>query len=135
MTSLILMLRFATKSPSSETPPIMNIASVARCANVTPGVVTRVIKRHMSGYNNGDNNEKWRWRKLQPHHVGFLVNKDTLNRWAHMSLNERAVQFHRKFPETVASRSTIRRVYQAYKIKFKQIKRGKRKIDFNDPNY
>jgi hypothetical protein len=33
------------------------------------------------------------------------------------------------------SPSTIRRIYLRHKIRFKNIKRGKREIDFSDPHY
>ena len=43
--------------------------------------------------------------------------------------------FHRRFGEVKISPSTIRRIYQRHKIKFKNIKRGKREIDFTDSHY
>ncbi len=42
---------------------------------------------------------------------------------------------HRKFPEVKASASTIARVYKAYKIKYKQIKRVKTKINLTQDPY
>lgn len=41
--------------------------------------------------------------------------------------------FHRQFPETVVSISTLLRIYRLNKISYKQIKRGKKIIDFNSP--
>ncbi len=43
--------------------------------------------------------------------------------------------FHRAFPETQASPSTIRRIYKFYGIKFKTIRRGKHSIDFDHPHH
>ena len=43
--------------------------------------------------------------------------------------------FHRRFGEVKISPSSIRRIYQRYKIKFKNIKRGKKEIDFTDSHY
>jgi hypothetical protein len=45
----------------------------------------------------------------------------------------RSIIFHRVFPETKASPSTIRRIYTVFKIKYKAIKRGKHHIDFSNP--
>ena len=52
-----------------------------------------------------------------------------------MSLEERAQIFHRRFGEVKVSPTTIRRIYLRHKIRFKNIKRGKREIDFSDPHY
>jgi transposase len=43
--------------------------------------------------------------------------------------------FHRRFGEVKVSPTTIRRIYLKHKIRFKNIKRGKREIDFSDPHY
>ena len=67
--------------------------------------------------------------------VGNLVAPSTLQEFAHLSLAERAELFHRRFGEVKVSPSTIRRIYLRHKIRFKNIKRGKREIDFSDPHY
>ena len=43
--------------------------------------------------------------------------------------------FHRMFGEVKISPSTIRRIYLKHKIRFNNIKRGKREIDFSEPHY
>ena len=43
--------------------------------------------------------------------------------------------FHRRFGEVKVSPTTIRRIYLRHKIRFKNIKRGKREIDFSEPHY
>ena len=43
--------------------------------------------------------------------------------------------FHRRFGEVKISPSSIRRIYLRHKIRFKNIKRGKREIDFTEPHY
>ena len=40
--------------------------------------------------------------------------------------------FHRRFGEVMISPSTIRRIYLKHKIRFKNIKRGKREINFSE---
>jgi hypothetical protein len=39
------------------------------------------------------------------------------------------------FGEVKISPTTIRRIYLKHKIRFKNIKRGKREIDFSEPHY
>ena len=48
---------------------------------------------------------------------------------------ERAQLFHRRFGEVKISPTTIRRVYLKHRIRFKNIKRGKREIDFSEVHY
>jgi hypothetical protein len=43
--------------------------------------------------------------------------------------------FHRRFGEVKISPTTIRCIYLKHKIRFKNIKRGKREIDFSEPHY
>ena len=73
--------------------------------------------------------------KFLQHHIGYLVSSETLTECAHMPLAERAQVFHRRIGEVLISPSTIRRIYLKHKIRFKNIKRGKREIDFTDSNY
>ena len=40
-----------------------------------------------------------------------------------------------RFGEVKVSPTTIRRIYLKHKIRFKNIKRGKREINFSDPHY
>ena len=48
---------------------------------------------------------------------------------------ERAQLFHRRFGEVKISPTTIRRVYLKHRIRFKNIKRGKREINFTEGHY
>ena len=73
--------------------------------------------------------------KFHQHHIGYLVSSSTLQECAHLSLAERASLFHRRFGEVKISPTTIRRIYLKHKIRFKNIKRGKRDIDFSEPHY
>ena len=43
--------------------------------------------------------------------------------------------FHRKYGELKISPTSIRRIYQRHKIRYKNIKRRKREIDFIDSQY
>ena len=135
MLSLLLLLRYGTMPPSRGDRPILNLVTVARVTKMSPKVVTKRIKCHLSHGDTGDKVVTRAWRKLLGHHVGFLTSSVTLQNWAPFSLKERSVLFHRQFPETVASPSTIAKLYRQHKIKYKQIKRGKRIIDFNNEHF
>jgi hypothetical protein len=45
--------------------------------------------------------------KLEIHHVDYLCNQKTLNEWAHLSLIQRTIMFHRTFPEIKISASLL----------------------------
>ena len=45
--------------------------------------------------------------KLEKHHIDYLCNQKTLSEWAHLSLIQRAVMFHRNFPELKISASLL----------------------------
>jgi len=59
----------------------------------------------------------------------------TLQECAHLSKVESEQIFHRMFGEVKISPTTIRHIYLKHKIRFKNIKRGKREIDFSEPHY
>ena len=73
--------------------------------------------------------------KLKQEHIEFLCSQNTLKSWAHLSLAQRAVMFHRKFPEIKISASTLWRTYKRCGIKFKFIHRGKKEIDYTNQYY
>ena len=74
-------------------------------------------------------------RKLSQHHVDYLCSHQTLTAWAHLSLQQRAVLFHRQFPELRVSASLLKRTYRLHGVKFKRIRSGKKIIDYADPYY
>ena len=50
------------------------------------------------------------------------MSEETLRRTAHLSLAQRAVLFHRQFPERHVSPSTISKLYKQNKIRRKAIR-------------
>ncbi len=109
---LIILLRYGSYSPREGQAPIMNVTSVAQCVGLSPSHVTRILKDTCHRILDSDKGDRRRWRKLQNHHVTYLVSSSTLHRWSHLSLIERSVMFQRQFTETSASASTISRVFK-----------------------
>jgi hypothetical protein len=72
---------------------------------------------------------------LKQYHIDFIINAQTLRYWAHLSLSQRAVMFHRQFPEAKISATTLHRLYKKHGIKYKYIRRIKRVIDFRNMFY
>ena len=68
------------------------------------------------------NEARWRRSQLTQEHLDFLVGPATLKSWSGLSLNERCVLFHRRFPEVKISRYYLRLAYQQAGIKKKAIR-------------
>lgn len=68
-------------------------------------------------------------------HIKFLLDKDILQKWAHLSLKQRAKMFHRHYPDTKISASTIERIYFKGGVKYKYINKVKKDIDFTNEYY
>ena len=64
-----------------------------------------------------------------------MLEEQTLQSWAHLSLKQRAIMFHRRFPEVKISASTLARFYQANGIRYKYIQREKQIIDYSVQHY
>jgi hypothetical protein len=131
----LLLLRYGKHSDIDAAKPLLNYSSISRLIRKPLTTVIELVKyaQCISKYDFPD--EAPRRSKLQPHHIGYLVSPATLEECAHMSLVERSQLFHRRFGEVKISPTTIRRVYLKHRIKFKNIKRGKREIDFTDSHY
>lgn len=61
--------------------------------------------------------------------MAFLIRQETLVDYAHLSLAQRCIMFHRSYPEAKISPSTLLRLYKAHKISYKKVKRVKPQID------
>ena len=114
---------------------MLNYTSIARLIKVPVTTVIQLVKVGVarSRYLSPDGAPS-RF-KFKQHHIAYLVSPTTLQESAHLSLVERAQMFHRRFGEVKISPSSIRRIYLRHKIRFKNIKRGKREIDFTEPHY
>ena len=52
-----------------------------------------------------------------------------------MTLKQRALMFHRQFPDLEISASTIERVYKAHNVRYKFIRSVKKHVDYRLPGY
>ena len=60
--------------------------------------------------------------KLEPEHIEFLTNQETLRLWAGMSLQERAKAFHRTYTDRWTYPVAISKVYREHGIKLKKVR-------------
>jgi hypothetical protein len=113
----------------------MNYSSIAKFISKPVSTVIEMIKTAIGASIHGFSEEDYSRSKFKQHQIGYLVSPSFLQECAHLSLVECAQMFHRRFGEVKISPTTIRRIYLKHKIRFKNIKRGKRKIDFTEPHY
>ena len=131
----VLLLRFGKISDSIPSQPVMNYTSIAKIIRKPVSTVIELVKTAIGASIHGFSEENFSRSKFKQHQIGYLVSSQTLQECAHLSLVERAQIFHRMFGEVKISPTTIRRIYLKHKIRFKNIKRGKREIDFSEPHY
>ena len=60
--------------------------------------------------------------KLNKIHIDHIISQDTLQSQIGMSLDERAADLTRAYPNKKISSSTLRRIYQKYKVRRKKVK-------------
>ena len=63
-----------------------------------------------------------RVRRLDQAHVDFLTSMHTLEQWAGLTMKQRTVLFHRRFPDTRIAVTTMRRLYLRHGIRRKKVR-------------
>ena len=61
-------------------------------------------------------------RKLGPEHVGFLTSLHTLEQWSGLTMKQRTVLFHRRFPDKRIAVTSLRRLYLRHGIRRKRVR-------------
>ena len=103
----LLLLRFGTCDINEESIPILNFVSISKIIRKPLSSFRDLIKLGMDLKMQKLPIQRRKRYKLDSHHVDYLCNQKTLKEWAHLSLLQRAVMFHRTFPEIKISASLI----------------------------
>jgi hypothetical protein len=114
---------------------VLNYASIGKIAKISVESVRRLITQGLKDFDDKKEVRPSTRHKLSQHHIEYLCRQQTLTAWAHLSLQQRTVMFHRQFPELRISSTLLSRTYKEHGIKFKFIRRGKKVIDYSDPHY
>ena len=61
-------------------------------------------------------------RKLDPEHLNFLTSMHTLEQWSGITMKQRTVLFHRRFPDKRIAITTLRRLYLRHGIRCKKVR-------------
>ena len=131
----LLLLRYGSSTDPDHLTPILNVTSIAKLTKIPVSSVQRLIKQALKALLEERPAEVQSRKKLQRHHIEYLLDKGTLNEWAHLSLKQRAVMFHRQYPELKISSSLLHRAYKDHGVRYKYIQRIKKVIDFNEEHY
>ena len=103
----LLLLRFGTCDVGQAPRPLLNFASIAKIMKKPLSTIRDLIKLGIDSKLKEIPILRRRRMKLEIHHVDYMCNQKTLNEWAHLSLIQRTVMFHRNFPEIKISASLL----------------------------
>ena len=117
----LLILRYGSARGSMRRPPILNFTSIAKVVDLPVETVRRLLNVAKNWVSSDKDLLPKRRLKLEEHHKEYLLHPETLRAWAHLSIKQRAVMFHRQFPELRISATLLHRTYRANGVKFKYI--------------
>ena len=61
-------------------------------------------------------------RRIGPEHVDFLTSLHTLEQWSGLTMQQRTVLFHRRFPDKRIAVTSLRRLYLRHGIRCKKVR-------------
>ena len=94
----LLLLRFGTCDVGQASRPRLNFASISKIVKKPLTTVRDLIKRGIDSKMKIKPIHRRKRMRHEKHHLDFLCNQKTLREWAHLSLIQRAVMFHRIAP-------------------------------------
>ncbi len=116
----IVELRYGTQEPTLKSQPLLCTSTIAKMLGLSRRGVCKVIRQWHSGKR--DSNLNSTRLKLTASHAAFLTDPVVLKNWAHYSLKERAVLFHRTYPELKLSAESLRKLYLKHGIRYKVVR-------------
>lgn len=129
---LIIILRFGPSSIRDLKKPLMSISSIAKSLKISRSSIYNLLKVGQVYMKKKQLVIKKSRTKLKERHITYLLEPGTLKAWAHLSLKQRVVLFHRQFPELTISTSLLQRTYKKHGIKFKYIQKAKKILDYTN---
>ena len=103
----LLLLRFVACEVGPASRPMLNFASLSKITKKPLSTIRGLIKRGIESKLKDLPIQRRKRMKMETHYVDYLCNQTTLNQWAHLSLIQRTVMFHRTFPEIKISASLL----------------------------
>ena len=131
----LLLLRFGGVKESARAAPVLNLTSIATLIHLPVETVRRLLSVAIYWISSEKDLGSKPKSKLQARYKEYLLHPETLRAWAHLSLKQRAVMFHRQFPELKISASLLQRTYRAGGVRYKYIRKVKKQIDYTSEHY
>ena len=110
-------LRWGPRGRCMGARPLMALSAIAKILRVAVTAVHTLLSKDPADLSAATPKPRGRHSPLTPRQKGWLMSEETLRRTAHLSLAQRAVLFHRQFPERHVSPSTISKLYKENKIR------------------
>ncbi len=133
--SYVSLLRFGTTERFHNNKPLLSYRAIAKIAGIKEHIVPYVLRLYRAKPTETLSLVPKRRLRLRKHHIDYLISRQTLNEWAHLSLKQRAKMFHRQFPESKLSTTSLRRLYKKHGIRFKYIQKIKKEVDLHNQVY
>ena len=119
---LVHSLRYGPRGRCMGARPLMALSAIAKILRVAVTAVHTLLSKDPADLSAATPKPRGRHPPLSPRQKGWLMSEETLRRTAHLTLAQRAVLFHRQFPERHVSPSTICKLYKQNKIRRKAIR-------------
>jgi transposase len=119
----VLLIRYRTTQPNAWSKKYVSIERVAKTLGVPYNLVQHLCRYYYKVTR--ATKDKRQVRRLNDTHLAFLLDRNTLIRWAGRTLGERAVLFELRFPQKRLAVTTLRRLYLAHGVKRKKVRQEK----------
>ena len=103
----LLLIRFGTSDVGQAPRPVLNFVYISKVVRKLVSTIRDLIKRGIVSKMKKLPIQRRKRSKLDQQHIDYLCNQRTLREWAHLSLKQRAVMFHRAFPEIKISAALL----------------------------
>ena len=116
----MLLLRFRCTRPTPGARKYAAYSTIAQALPISYNQVQHICRRALrpSKTMSGDRLV----RELGPEHVQFLTSMRTLEQWSGLTMKQRTVLFHRRFPDKRIAITTLRRLYLRHGIRCKKVR-------------
>ena len=119
----VLLLRFRDTLPTPTSRKFFSYSTIAKIVS-TPYNTVQHLCRHALQPTKKQSLFK-RIHELSQEHRDFLLKPLTLKQWAGLTLQERTVLFHRRFPDKRISTTSLRRLYLRNGVRRKKVRQVK----------
>jgi len=116
----VLLLRFRSSRPTAKSAKYAAYARIAQALAITYNEVQHMCRSAVRP--DAPFKPEKQVRKLGQEHVDFLTSMHTLEQWAGLTMQQRAVLFHRRFPDKRIAITTLRRLYLRHGIRRKKVR-------------